>query len=92
MWPPANTMTMSAAPIASGAITPEPAPIPVQPIVRTTKNVPMNSAMYLFVVLGLSDVLLFVIRVKSEFQACAEVEAVTRNALGDIEVVNAARV
>src|SRR6266481_2775389 len=35
--------------MASGAITPAPAPIPVQPIVRTRKNVPMNSAMYLFI-------------------------------------------
>src|SRR5688572_6960878 len=42
-------MTMRAAPMASGAITPVPAPIPVQPIVRTRKNVPMNSAMYLFI-------------------------------------------
>src|SRR4051794_9038460 len=49
MWPPANTMTIRAAPIASGAITPAGAPMPVQPIVRTRKNVPMNSAMYLFI-------------------------------------------
>ena len=28
--------------------TPAPAPTPVQPTVRTRKNVPMNSAMYLF--------------------------------------------
>src|SRR4051794_41870924 len=34
--------------MASGAITPAPPPIPVQPIVRTRKKVPMNSAMYLF--------------------------------------------
>src|SRR5204863_410338 len=51
MWPPAKTMTMSAAPMASGAMTPAPAPIPVQPIVRTRKKVPMNSAMYLFIVI-----------------------------------------
>src|SRR6266550_3869057 len=44
-------MTMSAAPMASGAMTPAPAPIPVQPIVRTRKKVPMNSAMYLFIVI-----------------------------------------
>src|SRR5262249_7313200 len=36
------------APIASGAITPVPAPITVHPIVRTRKNVPINSAIYLF--------------------------------------------
>src|SRR5688572_19967018 len=34
-------MTMRAAPMASGAMTPAPAPIPVQPIVRTRKNVPL---------------------------------------------------
>src|SRR5438552_10019852 len=55
MWPPAKTITMSAAPMASGAMTPEPAPITVQPIVRTRKNVPMNSAMYLFMVTVLAD-------------------------------------
>src|SRR5215470_6872745 len=55
MWPPAKTITMSAAPIASGAITPVPAPITVQPIVRTRKNVPMNSAIYLFIDQFLAD-------------------------------------
>src|SRR6476660_8558880 len=49
MCPPANAITMSAAPIASGAMTPALAPIPVQPIVRTRKKVPMNSAIYLFI-------------------------------------------
>jgi hypothetical protein len=83
-------MTMSVAPIASGAITPAPAPIPVQPIVKTRKNVPINSAIYLFIVLGLSDVLLFVIRVKSELQARAEVESVTLDALAIIKVVDPA--
>src|SRR4029453_4900957 len=42
-------MTISAAPMASGAMTPAPAPIPVQPIVKTRKNVPMNSVIYLFI-------------------------------------------
>src|SRR5438874_11919437 len=55
MWPPAYTITMSAAPMASGAITPLPAPITVQPIVRTRKNVPMNSARYLFITYLLPD-------------------------------------
>src|SRR6267143_4853301 len=50
MWPPANTLTLKAAPLARGPMTPAPAPIPVQPIVRTRKKVPMNSAMYLFIV------------------------------------------
>src|SRR4051794_24394399 len=45
-------MTMSAAPMASGAITPAPAPMPVHPMVKTRKNVPINSAMYLFIMLG----------------------------------------
>src|SRR5450755_2832899 len=49
MWPPAKIITMSAAPMASGAITPAPAPITVQPTVRTRNKVPMNSAMYLFI-------------------------------------------
>src|SRR5215469_16427791 len=40
---------MSAAPMASGAITPAPPPTTVQPTVRTRKNVPMNSAIYLFI-------------------------------------------
>src|SRR3954470_24842608 len=39
---------MRLAPIASGAMTPVPPPITVQPMVRTRKKVPMNSAMYLF--------------------------------------------
>src|SRR6185503_14973737 len=43
---------MSAAPIASGGITPPPPPMTVQPIVSTRKNVPMNSAMYLFGLIG----------------------------------------
>src|SRR4051812_32395728 len=49
MCPPAKIITINAAPIASGAMTPAGAPIPVQPIVRTRKKVPMNSAMYLFI-------------------------------------------
>src|SRR5207247_2523017 len=39
MWPPAKTITMRAAPIASGAITPELAPIPVQPLVSIIQGV-----------------------------------------------------
>ena len=34
-------------PIASGGMTPGPAAIPVLPIVRTRKKVPMNSVRYL---------------------------------------------
>src|SRR5947209_5998890 len=49
MWPPAKTITIRTAPMASGAITLAPAPIPVHPIVKIKKNVPMNSAMYLFI-------------------------------------------
>src|ERR1043166_306363 len=44
-------MTMSAAPIASGGMTPAPPPITVSPMVRTRKKVPMNSAMYFFICL-----------------------------------------
>ena len=47
--------------------------------------------MYLFIVLGLSDVLLFVIRLKSELQARAKVKAVTLDAVTDVEVVDPAR-
>src|SRR5215470_10558969 len=36
-------------------MTPVPAPIKVQPIVRTRKNVPMNSAIYLFIDQLLAD-------------------------------------
>src|SRR5260370_29397697 len=46
--PPAKTITMSAEPIANGANAPAPLPITVHPMVRTRKNVPINSAMYLF--------------------------------------------
>src|SRR3989338_1685183 len=49
MCPPANTITMSAAPIARGANAPAPAPMTVQPIVSIRKNVPMNSVRYLFI-------------------------------------------
>src|SRR3989338_1802412 len=48
MCPPAKTITMRAAPIANGASAPAPAPMTVQPIVSTRKNVPMNSVRYLF--------------------------------------------
>src|SRR4029453_16232221 len=46
MWPPAKIIAISTAPIASGAITPGAAASPVQPIVNTRKNVPMNSTAY----------------------------------------------
>src|ERR1700693_2935252 len=52
MCPVAKTMTMSEAPIASGAMTPAAPGMTVQPTVRTRKNVPINSAMYLFIALG----------------------------------------
>src|SRR5438552_5941513 len=52
MCPVAKTMTMSAAPIASGAITPAAPGMTVQPTVRTRKNVPINSAIYLFIAFG----------------------------------------
>src|SRR6476469_5629352 len=42
-------MTIRAAPIASGAITPDAAGMTVQPTVRTRKKVPMNSATYFFI-------------------------------------------
>jgi hypothetical protein len=41
------TMTMSTAPMASGGITPGVFGMTVQPMVRTRKKVPMNSAIYL---------------------------------------------
>src|SRR6267143_1873254 len=40
-------MTMSTAPMASGGITPGAPGMTVQPMVRTRKKVPMNSAIYL---------------------------------------------
>src|SRR5258707_1694338 len=46
--PPAKIITMSAAPIPSGANGPAPWPMTVHPTVRTRKKVPMNSATYLF--------------------------------------------
>src|SRR5215467_5563879 len=46
--PPAKIITMSAEPIANGASAPAPFPMTVQPMVNTRKNVPINSAMYLF--------------------------------------------
>ena len=46
MWPPAKIIAISTAPMASGAITPGAAASPVQPIVNTRKNVPMNSTAY----------------------------------------------
>src|SRR5215475_15397275 len=46
--PPAKTITMSAEPIANGASAPAPFPMTVHPMVKTRKNVPTNSAMYLF--------------------------------------------
>src|SRR6478735_8431331 len=42
-------MTIRAAPIASGAITPDAAGMTVQPTVRTRKKVPINSATYFFI-------------------------------------------
>src|SRR5215510_6075657 len=42
-------MTISAAPMASGANGPAPFSMTVQPIVRTRKKVPMNSTKYLFI-------------------------------------------
>src|SRR5438445_650026 len=53
MCPVAKTMTMSEAPIASGAMTPAAPGMTVQPTVRTRKNVPINSAIYLFIAFGL---------------------------------------
>src|SRR5260370_7671000 len=44
--PPAKIITMSAVPIASGANGPAPWPMTVHPMVRTRKNVPINSARY----------------------------------------------
>jgi hypothetical protein len=41
---------MSAEPIANGANAPAPLPTTVHPIVKTRKNVPMNSVTYLFTV------------------------------------------
>jgi hypothetical protein len=43
MCPPAKIMTMSTEPIASGANWPTPGSITVMPMVKTRKNVPMNS-------------------------------------------------
>src|SRR6185369_11329483 len=40
-------MTMSAAPMARGGMTPGAPGMTVQPMVRTRKKVPMNSAIYL---------------------------------------------
>src|SRR3982075_2793367 len=48
IYPPAKIITMSAEPIASGAKGPAPLPMTEHPMVRTRKNVPMNSAMYFF--------------------------------------------
>src|ERR1700730_9133191 len=45
-------MTMRAAPIASGAITPDAAGITVHPMVRTRKKVPINSAMYFLILVS----------------------------------------
>src|SRR5579862_9388241 len=45
-------MTMSDAPIASGAMTPGAPGMTVQPTVSTRKKVPMNSVRYLFMVDG----------------------------------------
>src|SRR5260370_21098564 len=50
MCPPAKIITMSAAPMANGGITPAAPAITVHPMVRTRKNVPMSSVMYLFMV------------------------------------------
>ncbi len=46
--PAGKTMTVNEGPMASGAITPAGPGMTVQPTVRTKKNVPINSAMYLF--------------------------------------------
>src|SRR6266404_8263593 len=46
MWPPAKIITMSAAPMAKGGITPGDPGMTVHPIVSTRKKVPMNSATY----------------------------------------------
>ena len=50
MWPPAKIITISAAPMASGGMTPAAPGMTVQPTVRTRKKVPMNSVRYLFMV------------------------------------------
>src|SRR5271157_3650505 len=42
-------MTMSAAPIATGASGPAPGAMDVAPTVKTRKNVPMNSTRYFFI-------------------------------------------
>src|SRR3954453_7361208 len=43
MWPPANTITISADPIPSGASAPGPASLAAMPIANRNRNVPMNS-------------------------------------------------
>ena len=43
MCPPAYTITMRAEPMATGARAPAPGSITTLPIVKTRKNVPMNS-------------------------------------------------
>src|SRR5262245_4668294 len=55
MCPPAKIITMSAEPIASGGITPAAPPTTVHPMVRTRKNVPISSVMYLFMVVVLLE-------------------------------------
>src|SRR5581483_10717588 len=49
MWPPAYTITISAEPMARGAITPGAAGMTVQPTVNTRKKVPINSATYFLI-------------------------------------------
>src|SRR5262249_8926812 len=49
MCPPAKIMTISAEPMARGAITPGVPGMTVQPMVSTRKKVPMNSAIYFFI-------------------------------------------
>src|SRR5581483_947388 len=49
MWPPAYTITISAEPMARGAITQGAAGMTVQPTVNTRKKVPINSATYFLI-------------------------------------------
>src|SRR5690349_12396582 len=66
MWPPAKIITIKAAPMASGGITPVGAPMTVQPIVRTRKKVPISSQMYLFMMCA------FVVRLDAFTKSRAE--------------------
>ena len=51
--PPAKIITISADPMANGGRIPLPPAVTVHPTVRTKKNVPMSSVMYLFIAFSL---------------------------------------